>query len=259
MIQVLNRALNILEYVAKDPKKAHTLSDIADHLSINQSTCANIVKTLTNRNYLEKVSNKKGYHLGSMSYFLTNNYSYKEELIDASVSPMQDLKNKTGEGCILAILRGNTRVIIHDERSDGELQVINKTKKFVYATSTGRLILSYFKEDELRHFINLYGLPTQEVWKEATTWENLQKETARIREKGLSIQQSPSHIIGIAVPILEKNKVVAALGIYMPAIRLSENVRDDLIEKLKLTGKHINENIKNIRRIGKSSSKIILS
>lgn len=249
MIQVLNRALNILEFVAKNPKSAHTLSEIAAHLELNPSTCANIVKTLVNRNYLEQVGKKKGYRLGSMSYYLTNNYTFEKELIEASEKPMKELREATNEGCILTILRGDTRIIIHEEKSKAELQVMNYTQKNAYATSTGRLIISHLNEDNLKNFVNNYGLPDQKVWAEVESWEDLVRETSKIRERGISKQESSAHIIGIAVPIKRKGKVISALGIYMPAIRLTEEIRDDIIEQLKHTAEQINDNIKKMQNM----------
>ncbi len=243
MIQVLNRALDIIEYVARNPKRDHTLSEIADHLELNHGTCANIMKTLVQRNYLEQVVKKKGYRLGNMAYYLTGNYSYKKELVEAAKMPMENLAKVTNEGCILSILRGNIRVIIHEEKSHQELQVINYPEKNAYATSTGRMILSYMSEEELKQFVKEYGLPPKEIWSEVTSWEDLIEETSKIRNKRISTQESRAHVIGIAIPIWRKGKVVAALGIYMPAVRLREDMRDEIFEQLKNTGDVINKNL----------------
>ena len=49
MIQVIHRALNILELIARDRNKEYGLSEIADRLGLNHGTCANIIKTLVVR------------------------------------------------------------------------------------------------------------------------------------------------------------------------------------------------------------------
>ena len=49
MIQVINRALNILEIIAHDHNKEWGLSEIANELELNHGTCANILKTLVQR------------------------------------------------------------------------------------------------------------------------------------------------------------------------------------------------------------------
>ena len=59
MIQVINRALDIIEFIAREPEKPKSLSDIANTLELNAGTCANIIKTLVERNYIEKLEYKK--------------------------------------------------------------------------------------------------------------------------------------------------------------------------------------------------------
>ena len=71
MIQVINRALNILEILAQEPDKEFGLSEIATAVELNAGTCANILKTLVYRNYVEQSGIKKGYKLGYMVYQLT--------------------------------------------------------------------------------------------------------------------------------------------------------------------------------------------
>ena len=55
MIQVINRALDILELIAEEPEKQKSLSEISEKLDLNSGTCANIIKTLVSRNYINKI------------------------------------------------------------------------------------------------------------------------------------------------------------------------------------------------------------
>ena len=66
MIQVIHRALNIMEYIALDPERPKGLGDIAERMDLNAATCANIIKTLVTRKYLVKLEKQKGYLLGPM-------------------------------------------------------------------------------------------------------------------------------------------------------------------------------------------------
>jgi DNA-binding IclR family transcriptional regulator len=68
MIQVIHRALNIMEYIATDPDRPKELGDIAEDLKLHAATCANIIKTLVTRQYLVKLEKQKGYLLGPMFY-----------------------------------------------------------------------------------------------------------------------------------------------------------------------------------------------
>ena len=89
MIQVLNRAFDILELVAIKRDSDIGLSEIADTLGLNHGTCANIIKTMISREYIEKTSSRGGYRLGSRCQYLTENFSFKNELLLSSVELME--------------------------------------------------------------------------------------------------------------------------------------------------------------------------
>jgi DNA-binding Lrp family transcriptional regulator len=113
MIQVINRAFDIMEYIARDAKKEYALSEIADALKLNHATCANILKTMVERNYLEQAGYKKGYRLGHMMQQITGNNSYEQELLAASIEEMEKMTSRMNETSLLAILRKDIRIALH--------------------------------------------------------------------------------------------------------------------------------------------------
>jgi len=52
MIQVIIRAIDILEFVALHGKQPVQLIKIAEHVKLSQPTTANIVKTLMEKDYI---------------------------------------------------------------------------------------------------------------------------------------------------------------------------------------------------------------
>ena len=101
MIQVIHRAFNILELLAESTKTEISLSEVADTLHLNHSTCANILKTLVNRNYVEQVKSKGGYRLGYMVHQLTNSDPYDTRLLNISKLPLEILMSEINETIIL--------------------------------------------------------------------------------------------------------------------------------------------------------------
>jgi len=243
MIQVIHRALDILELVASDRSRLFTLSEIAGRLKLNNATCANIIKTLVSRGYLEQEGRKTGYRLGSMSYLLTGNYSHKQELLEAALEPMNALSASLNEGCILSVLKDNARILLHEIKSTHELQVINKKEKDLYLTSTGRKILACMEEQEQKDFIRKYGLPSPEAWSGIEDEEDLLLELQKIRKKQLATQVSKARIVGIAVPIFKNGKVIASLGIYLPETRYTPSLQERILEELKNAGELINKKL----------------
>lgn len=241
MIQVIHRALNILELIAKDRDKEYGLSEIADHLGLNHGTCANIIKTLVVRNYIEQVGKKRGYKLGLQAYYLTDNFSNKKELLRVAIEPMKTLRAKLNESCILAIVKDNMRVTLHQEFSTHELQAITGNEEMnIYLTATGRMILACMTPAEQDLFIRKYGLPN-EMWPEVKNEEDLINELKTIREKQMSAHFADSHIVGVGAPIYKNEKIVASLGIYLPEVRFTYKTQEQIFINITKTAQQISE------------------
>jgi len=129
MIQVLHRAFDILELIAKDNSRAFSLGEIASALQLNHATCANIIKTMVTRNYLEQLGPKKGYKLGYMAYQVVGNSSFEGKLKRSATELMEGLTAQINETNLLAILRGQNRVIVHQVHAEHELMVRSSIEK----------------------------------------------------------------------------------------------------------------------------------
>ena len=243
MIQVIHRGLDILELIAQDRSRLYTLNEISTRLKLNKATCANIIKTLVTRGYMEQEGRMTGYRLGSMSYLLTGNYSHKQELLSAATEPINKLSSSLNESCILSILKEDSRIVLYEVKSTHELQVINRKDKETYRTSTGRMILACMEKKEQQQFIQKFGLPSSEVWSGIEDEDDLITELNKIRKKQLAVQISKAQIVGLAVPIFKENKVIASLGIYLPQSRYTVSMQEKILEGLKKTGELINQNL----------------
>lgn len=241
MIQVIHRALNILELVAKDRDKEYGLSEIADRLGLNHGTCANIIKTLVVRNYIEQVGKKRGYKLGLQAYYLTDNFSNKKELLRVSIDPMKILRATINESCILAIMKDNMRVTLHQELSTHELQAVTGNEEMnIYLTATGRMILANMTTVEQDLYIQKYGLPNN-MWPEVKNEEDLVTELRRIKEKQVSVHFADTHIVGVGAPIFKNDKIVASLGVYLPEVRFNYKAQEQIFLEIAKTANQISE------------------
>lgn len=239
MIQVLNRALDILELLSRNLDKEHALGEIADPLNLNHGTCANIIKTMVNRGYIEK---KKGYVLGRQSYYLTNNFSNEAEIVRYAIKPMKDLSNTLRESCVLAVLKNNSRIVLHKETFVQELQANTIDEKNAYQTATGKLLLAYMEPTDRNAFIKTYGLPG-DTWKQISDERALIDELQNIQKAGCVIHHDETNIGGIAMPIFDKKQAIASLGVYLPENRFSDAMQDMIIEELSKSVKIISDKI----------------
>ncbi|GAB3965006.1 IclR family transcriptional regulator [Spirosoma terrae] len=244
MIQVINRALDLLELIAADPERPKSLGDLADNLQLNHGTCANILKSLVARGYVEQIGTKKGYILGSKSYSLTGNEAYQKDLLEAAKEEMDLLTQSVNENCLLAILKDNQRVAIYRTFAEQDLQVRTADIKPVYDSASGRLLLAMLTKDKLERFLTKYGLPSEESWPEVQTESKLYEALSLMRREELAVQTITNrHVMGLAVPIYKKELVVASLSIYLPEYRYMALDKHKLIDSLRKCAAKINKRL----------------
>src|SRR5690606_17318972 len=243
MIQVLHRAFDILELIAKDNSRAFSLGEIASALQLNHATCANIIKTMVTRNYLEQLGPKKGYKLGYMAYQLIGDHSFEDRLKRAASELMEGLTAKLNETSLLATLKMQYRLMVHQVHAERDLMVRSSIEKEAYNSASGRLLLAMLPENALEVFIDKYGLPPKTIWPEATSSANLRRELGNIRRAGFARQVTTSHIVGLACGVEEKGVVVASLGVYLPVSRLDGQKETQVLKALRETALRIGEKL----------------
>lgn len=243
MIQVIQRALDILEFVSSKGNEPTQLSKIAEQAGLSQPTTANIVKALVHKNYLEQVGRKVGYRLGIAAYQLTGNSTYDQDLLQAAKEPLRELTAQLNETSLVAVIRNHKRVIVHLEECNQMLQVRTVMVADVYSTSTGRLLMAYLSPKELDNLIKANGLPGKKVWPGAETREGLEKELGKIRQAEFVQITSPHHTIGFAVPLYKGEKVVAGLSVFVPESRYTETNQSKMFKLIQKTVKKISEQL----------------
>lgn len=243
MIQVIHRAFNILELIAKDPQRPKTLGEIAEALNLNAGTCANIIKTMIARNYVEKLPHQKGYILAAAAYNLTGNEGYKKELIEISRPNMELLTAELNENSELSFLQRDLRMVLLRVKSDHDIQARTASEKRAYDTAAGRIMLACLSENELEAFVQKYGLPLAEEWPEGKSLATFFVEISKIKSQGYSIQMSSNGIVGLAVPLFKDEKMVACLGMYMPGYRYDDLGHEHVLQSIIKHGDLINQKL----------------
>jgi DNA-binding IclR family transcriptional regulator len=243
MIQVVTRALDILEFVARKGGETVSLSEIAEGVGLNQTTCANIIKTLVAKNYLDHPGRKTGYKLGAGAYHLTGNMAYSQNLILAAKEPMEKLTAQLNETCLLGILRNNKRFLAHVVQSDQDLQVRTRSESDIYPTASGRILMAFLSDKEQENLIQAVGLPQPTAWPDIHSKEDLLAALRDIRQKELAFTLSTKHIVGLAVPIRKSKQVIASLSIFLPESRYNTANQAHIIQSLRTTAQQINERL----------------
>ncbi|QEK51855.1 helix-turn-helix domain-containing protein [Pedobacter aquae] len=239
MIQVINRAIDILEYVANNPKEPKLMGHIADHLNLNTATCANIIKTLVDRGFLKKAEKEKGYLLGdNFTEIASGSFGYKQ-LLDRAEPELLLAQQALQENCLIAVLKENKRIILKHHIANQLIQATTADEKNAYDASTGRLLVAMLPDKELAQFIKRFGLPDKSIWPEASSRTQLLEQIAIIKKQGYVLIEDSVQVIGIGTPIYQNGKVVAGFSIYMPAFRFNHETKELMIKTALEAARHI--------------------
>jgi DNA-binding IclR family transcriptional regulator/DNA-binding HxlR family transcriptional regulator len=157
---------------------------------------------------------------------------------------LRELAGKTGgTATVVTIFEGRRMVLC--EAKVGPGQRINgevSGRGGVYLSATVRLLLSFQSVKEVRRFVKENGRPSAESWPQATTQEGLGAALATMRTQGAAMTQPESGVACLALPLREGEKVVAALGLYMPAAALAAGP-EVVIGEMKKTAAEVSKKL----------------
>ncbi len=241
MIQVIQRALNVMSHLARTPDESVALGDIAQATRLNAATCARILQTLVHEGYVDQEGRRKGYRLGPMAYALTSRGPYRKDLVTCAEPVVRHLAKATGETALVAILHRHKRFTLCRVEGGQDVQVRSDAVlcEAIYPTPTGRLLLAHMSADEVADFVAACGLPDAAVWPEAQTRQGLLAELAALRTKDTVTLATRSQLAGVACPIRNADRVTAALGLYLPASRFTGAHKNMILKEMKTAAEQI--------------------
>lgn len=214
-IQVLDRALSIVEILAMEPKGLRIV-DISEKLDLHKSTVYRILSTLQDWNYVEKTSDGVKYKLGLKIIEISSLYLNHIELKTEALPYLTDLMERSKQPVHLAIM------------DKGEVVYIDKVDKFknirmysqiglrapVHCTALGKCILSNMSREDIIKIIKEKGL-NRRTLNTITNEQDLFYELEKVNKKGYAIddEENEAGIRCIAAPIWDyRNQIIAAVS-----------------------------------------------
>jgi DNA-binding IclR family transcriptional regulator len=241
VIQSVKRAMDILFAVSNCRQDAMRLCDISEALNIRRSTCAHLVGTLCQMGYLEQKSRNEGYQIGYLAHYIARKGGIGQQLIKTCSPVMRWLTRATGQTTILAVLRGNHKLIIH--YIEGERKMGGLCRHILlgnlYSSATGRMLLACQDEETVIKLIEQSGLPTIDQWEGCQSTESLLKQLNDIRRQGFA-RYCSSSLIGYSSDLKNCKGNIAALGIACNKLPKDEQ---QLIHQLKRATRELNRRL----------------
>ena len=227
MIQVLERAMNILELLSLNPEKEVPLSEISSALSLDKGTCTNILKTLSSHGYVQQNAPRSGYKLGYKMYRITGRSVENEELTKIAREDVKRLGEMFNETSLLSVVRNDKRIVLYGTEPDRALVVRTADGRSVYSACTGRAIIANYSPSHLEKLVIRLGLPPADEWPEIYGSENpsgeLMNLLTKIRTDGYASYLDKNGIVGFAAPIFKGGHVAGSVGIYLPESRMNDH------------------------------------
>jgi IclR family acetate operon transcriptional repressor len=221
--QSLEKAIDILEYIASAPRPGVTLAECTGILGFSKATTQRMLLTLTRRNLLHFDEELGVYSLGMLTAKLGAEYLSRLDTRKAALPVLRDMVAESGETAHLGVLSGRDVVYIELVDSPQPIRIFSKVGDSVpaYATAIGKAILAYLPGD-----VRQAHLPeslVERTPRTLSTFESLYRDLALTRERGYVIDDGENRegIRGYAAPIFDfSGGVCAGLSLAGPNARI---------------------------------------
>ncbi len=213
----LERADKVLNLIAENPSK-YRLIDISKKLEISKSTLFILINTMEKLGWITK---HKGdvYSLGGTIGFLGSSYLKQFNILHAFYEEAVETQFKVKENLQLGLLDGGDVIYIGKLKDDSMVQLVTEPgMKFpAYATSIGKIQLSQYTLEELKHLYPVEPLIPKTQYT-ITSVEQLYNDLQKAKEQGYieEHQESAEGFHCVAAPIFDfNNRIIAGVSIAM--------------------------------------------
>ncbi len=245
-VKSASRALDILEFVAR-ASKAPSFLEISQQLEIPKSSLSMLLSTLVGRGYLDQPEPRGGYKLGLGARRLAVEFGQGATVIER-VAPLLDrLAANLQESCGYYEARGDYVECIESRAYEQALlyKMFTGERVHMYANSCGKAILAQLPEDQLEAYIarTEFRAYTDRTISSAP---QLLREIEEIRKTGIgrTFGEYYPGVAALAVALTDGEKVLGAVNVGLPMIRLNGEAEELIKTELKLFASHFSRSIR---------------
>lgn len=157
-LQSLDRALGILVAVARSGRA--NLTDLSLSLGVPTATTHRILTTLQKNGFVAFDEERQDWSIGIEAYRTGAAFVNRTSLTEVSRPLMRHLMERTGETANLAVPDGAEVVFVEQVETENPIRAFfaRGSRTFMYASGTGKAILSTLDEDKVRDLLMTSGL-----------------------------------------------------------------------------------------------------
>jgi IclR family transcriptional regulator, KDG regulon repressor len=252
MVKSVSRALDIITLISLK-KNGLGVTEIANQIDINKSSVYRILSTLVQYGYIEQDSETGKYKLGYKFLEISSKLLESIDLRAEARPFLQELENETNEVIHLVVYDQGEVVYIEKLEGNETLRMHSKVGKRapMHCTSVGKAILAHLPSSIVSDILERKGMPVH-TDKTITDKDEFMKELGQVRQKGyaLDLEENEYGITCVAAPIFDHlGKVIAAVSISGPTMRMTDERLDALKSIMVKTGQDISARLGYLSRI----------
>jgi DNA-binding IclR family transcriptional regulator len=228
----VRRAFGIFELMLRQGKPV-TMAQIIDALAIPKSTAYELVRTLSEADYVTSPERGGGLFLGRKLFELGMAYRNQVDLLRDGSLIAEELRNETGETVQLSVLDGELMLVLHKVEGVHPLRIISQVGSRVPVNwaAAGRLLVSDLDDERLAKLLSA-TVRQSPTGKAIVDVRKLTAQIRRFRRQryATELNEANEHAGCIAAPVLDASgRCVAALSVVAPEQRLMKSNRERLI------------------------------
>ena len=242
--RTLGRALDVLEAFRAD-RPALSMKDLSMLVNLPESSLFRVLITLHKHGYLVQSSDGT-YQLSPKVLF--GRLSEGAEALRQIVRPhLQSLASRFNETASLAYLFEDRIQVLDTVETFHEIRVINRTGRILppHCSSMGKAITAYQNRDIIDRMLETYGL-TKRTDKTIVDRHRLLSELENVQLDGFATDREESTVGGVCIgaPIFQSpGRVVAAISVSTPIVRMTPQKEHDVKEAVKFTSEKISKDL----------------
>lgn len=229
------RALSLLDAMAAQGRPIG-IADLSKRVRLHVSTVHRLLATLISRGYVRQDPETGKYGLGLRTFVLGQAYLEQADLRRVVHPALERLVQTTGETANLVVMDREEAVYLDKAESTQSLRFFSRIghRAPVHCTAVGKVLLAWLppaEREETLARLTLAPLTRNTI----TEADALRRELDRVAAQGYAVdrEECEDGASCLAVPLRDHTgRVVAALGISAPTVRLTEANRERLIPVL---------------------------
>ncbi len=228
----VRRALQILELML-DRAEPVSIATIIDALGIPKSTAYELVRTLTDAEYVETSGRGKGLFLGRKLFQLGMAYRNQVDLLKDGSQIVEELRDITGETVQFSVFADDHMQVLMKEEGLRSIRIISNigSRVPVNWAAAGRLLVSDMKDADLAQLLERTMRPSP-TGRASMNVATVIEQVRAFRALGYAIELNEvnDHAGCVAAPVVDEHgHCVAAISVAVPEHRLAEPDRSVLI------------------------------